>query len=75
MYAFAERLFDTSHGMKFDTRPKSMYMHLLAFHMKDIQLELLRKMNRNMSSFAMQDCESNNKVKKKSLVSMQSFTH
>ena len=32
-------------------------------------------MNRNMSSFAMQDCESNNKVKKKPLVSMQSFTH
>ena len=36
-----EQMNDHDHKMKFDTRPKSMYMHLLAFHMKDIQLELL----------------------------------
>ena len=75
MLALARMLSDGEHGMSFDTHPHSWYMHLLAFHAKDLQLEFLRKYNRPLACFSLQQCEFSNKVKKNAMVSLYSFTN
>ena len=50
-------------------------MHFLAFHSVDLQIEFLQKFDRPLASFAMQQCEYSNKVKKGDMVSLYSFTN
>ena len=57
-----------------NSHPKSWYMHLLAFHAHHIQLRLLSRVDRPMASFILQQSEGANKVKKRFMESMFSFT-
>ena len=57
-----------------NSHPKSWYMHLLAFHTHHIQLRLLSRVDRPMASFILQQSEGANKVKKRFMESMFSFT-
>ena len=56
-------------GLHFDTHPQSWYLHLLSFYALDLQLEFLRKFQQPLASFAMQQCEFSNKIKKEAMVS------
>ena len=75
MKKFCSMLLTNNLGLHFETHPQSWYMHLLAFHALDMQLEFLRKFQRPLASFAMQQCEFSNKVKKDAMVSLYSFTN
>ena len=61
--------------IKFNTHPRSIYMHLLAFHAEPLQLKSLRRYKRPLASFSLQHCESSNKTEKSYSRSMFSFTN
>ena len=73
LHQLALLLTDETHGLKFNTHPNSLYMHLLAFYFKDIQT--LQKTDRTLSCFSMQECELGNKTKKEDWVSLFSFNN
>ena len=73
MKVFAQRI--STSFLKFNTHPRSLYMHLLAFHIEPLQLKTLRRFNRPLASFSLQQCESENKVEKSYSKSMFSFTN
>ena len=73
MKLLAERL--ASSQLNLNTHPRSLYMHLLAFHVEQFQLDSLAKYQRPLASFALEKCEAENKVTKKYGQSMFSFTH
>ena len=75
MKTFANMLLSNNLGLSFNTHPQSWYMHFLAFHAVDLQIEFLRKFDRPLACFAMQQCESSNKVKKGAMGSLYSFTN
>ena len=73
MKLLAERL--ASSQLNLNKHPRSLYMHLLAFHVEQFQLDSLAKYQRPLASFALEKCEAENKVTKKYGQSMFSFTH
>jgi hypothetical protein len=75
MKHFSGMLLSNNVGLCFQTHPQSWYMHCLAFHAVELQMECLRKFSRPLASFAMQQCEYSNKVKKGDMVSLYSFTN
>ena len=75
MVRLAHMLHSNDLGLCFETHPNSWYLHLLAFHLHDLQLYTLHRFDRPLASFACQICELGNKRKKKIMVSMYSFTH
>ena len=75
MLKLAHMLLRNDLGLHYDTHPNSWYLHLLAFHLDDLQLQCLTRFDRPLAAFACQICELGNKRKKKVLVSMFSFSH